>query len=66
MDDEIAEELIAAAPGLFSRNSDGKFQVGNARDHEMYLEKVGACVLTSGMMLSPAPPWSSYVHLTLC
>lgn len=41
VDDLIAEELLAAAPGLFIRHpSSGKLTVTNARDHEKHLEKV--------------------------
>ena len=41
VDDAIAEELLATAPGLFIRHpSSGKLTVTNARDHEKHLEKV--------------------------
>ena len=41
VDAAIAEELLAAAPGLFIRHpSSGKLKVTNARDHEKHLEKV--------------------------
>ena len=41
VDDVIADELIAAAPGLFLRDLvTGKLKVTNARDHEKHLEKV--------------------------
>ena len=41
VDEVIAEELLAAAPGLFVRHpSSGKLMVTNARDHEKHLEKV--------------------------
>lgn len=39
---QVAETLLAAAPGLFVRAPNGKLRVTDARQHEQHLEKVGA------------------------
>lgn len=42
IDEAVAAELLAAAPGLFVPHpGTGKLMVTQARDHEKHLEKVG-------------------------
>lgn len=41
VDGEMADELMAAAPGLFERTASGKLRANSARGHEQHLEKVG-------------------------
>jgi len=40
IDDAVAKELLAAAPGLFTRDASGVLSVAPAREHEGVLEKL--------------------------